>query len=371
MKTLMKVMLFVLPAVMVFTACEGPAGPMGKDPTETCAQCHNRQVVDAKINEFEHSEHFLGTAFEEGSRTACAPCHTTKGFHFVTENNTPANAYVVDAATASLPGRLECATCHSKIHTTFTFDDFFPLTWTEPVDMVMWAGAKKLEFEEETSQLCAKCHQPRAVTGTGGVINYAALVSSPATTFNMAAINYRVGVHYGTEGAMNAGEGGIEFGTTYDRDHPHGTEASCATCHMAEPEAVTGGHSFIPGFKGCNTTGCHSNMSATNAGYTGLVAQFNTAINALATELNDIGGATPILQRDPVDNEYHGYLDVYDANANPTAAWGRPDGPAFPTLTNEQFGAFLNFQLLIRDGSHGIHNPDYMMDLLNNTIEAL
>jgi hypothetical protein len=140
---------------------------------------------------------------------------------------------------------------------------------------------------------------------------------------------------------------------------------------MAEPSAMSGGHSFIPNFNGCNATGCHSDMSATSTSYTGLVSQFNTLLTTLGGELNSIGAGNDILQRDPTDNQWHGYVDIFDASANPTGYWGRQGGPAFPALTNEQFGALINFQLLIRDGSRGIHNPDYMLTLLQNTIDAL
>lgn len=360
-------MLFLIPAGIIITACEGPQGEAGRNADESCMQCHNREVVDRIEAQYTHSEHYHGEAFEEGSRTACAPCHSTDGFLYVVENNTPVTAYVTDATTASLPGRLECYTCHNKIHTTFTTDDF-ELTTTEPVPMLMWAGQKTLDLEG-ASNLCAKCHQPRQVAIQGGVLDYASLVTSPDSPLTGVNIGYRTGVHYGTESAMFAGEGGIEFGNEYDREHPHSSAASCTTCHMAEPEGMAGGHSFIVSFKGCNVQGCHSDMN--QASLNSYNAEFEALLNTLATEINAIGGANPLLQRDPADNQFHGYVDIYDQAANPTAYYGAPGNPPFPALTNKQFGAILNFQLLIRDGSHGIHNPDYMMDLLEKTIEAL
>jgi hypothetical protein len=275
---------------------------------------------------------------------------------------------MTDAQTASLPGRLDCQTCHNKIHTTYTLDDF-ALTTTDAVPMVMWAGSKTITLKNESSHLCVKCHQPRQVSGTAGVINYAALVSTPTANYNMSSIGYRTGVHYGTQGAMHAGEGGIEFGSGYDKEHPHNQGASCATCHMAQPLAISGGHSFEVNFNGCNTTGCHSNMSQQTLD--AVSAEFDELLTTLAGEINAIGAGNDILQRDPVDNEYHGYLDIFDRTANATGYWGATGNRPFPTLTNEQFGAIINFQLLVRDGSHGIHNPEYMPALLEKTIEAL
>lgn len=65
--------------------------------------------------------------------------------------------------------------------------------------------------------------------------------------------------------------------------------------------------------------------------------------------------------------------DGKDANSNPAGYWRNPahGTPAFPTLTNAQFGAIINFQLVVRDGSLGIHNYPYIMTLLENTIDAI
>jgi hypothetical protein len=79
------------------------------------------------------------------------------------------------------------------------------------------------------------------------------------------------------------------------------------------------------------------------------------------------------LQKDPIDGKYHGYFDIYDAGANPAGYWKNPanGNPAFPALTNAQFGAILNFQLLVRDASGGVHNYAYTKKLLENTIAAI
>lgn len=147
--------------------------------------------MGAKSIEYEHSLHATGEAFEQGTRTICAPCHSHQRFLYVVKNNTPAtftqsgtsytNNFVVNSATASLPGPISCFTCHSSLHTTYTGEDFFPLTTTAAVPMTMWGGSKTVNFQKSESNLCAKCHQPRPVTGSNGnVIDYSLLVSSPS-----------------------------------------------------------------------------------------------------------------------------------------------------------------------------------------------
>jgi hypothetical protein len=190
---------------------------------------------------------------------------------------------------------------------------------------------------------------------------------------------------------MAAGVGAIEFGTGYTNS-AHVLNASCNSCHMASPTFLAGGHSFnvydeygatltassggpLPyNFNGCNVAGCHqsSPLSNTHVKFTGAVNDVKSLLTQLATKLNAIGGGHDILQKDPLDNQYHGYLDVYDASANPTGYWKNPSqgNVAFPTLTNAQFGAIINYQLVFRGGGLGVHNYPYIKKLLENTLAA-
>jgi hypothetical protein len=393
MKNLIRLLTLCTIAGFLFTACEGPTGPAGKDANESCKLCHNSTVVETKAIEFEHAIHFSGTAFEEGTRTGCAPCHSHQGFLYVVKNSTPVtfvadpanagkflNNYVVDNATATLPGAISCFTCHSSLHSTYTDADFLPLTSVATVPMTMYGGLKSINFAKTDANLCSKCHQPRPVTAsTGNLIDYSLLLSAPATTYSLSSLSYRTGIHYGAQGAMAAGVGGIEFGTGYTNSQ-HTTLASCKSCHMAAPTGLAGGHSFNvydeygakDNFNGCNVGGCHSTMSSTNATYTTTVSGMSTKLASLATKLNAIGGGHDILQKDPIDGKYHGYLDIYDASSNPSGYWKNPANgtPAFPVITNAQFGAILNYQLVFRGGGNGVHNYPYMSKLIDNSIAA-
>jgi hypothetical protein len=398
MKNLIKALSLATAAGLILTSCEGPAGPAGKDANESCTLCHNSTVVEKKAIEFEHALHFSGTAFEEGSRSGCAPCHSHQGFLYVVANNTPAtfvlntttnkyvNQYDIGAANAVLPGAISCFTCHSELHSTYTDADFFPLTTTAAVPMTMYGGSKTINFAKKNSNLCSKCHQPRPITKSSdsNVIDYAALVTSPTATYNASSISYRTGIHYGAQGAMAAGIGGIEFGSGYTQS-AHVANASCTNCHMATPSGLAGGHSFnaydeynaVDNFNGCNVTGCHTTMSKTNTSYIAVTS--TTAATGipkkladLAAKINAIGAGHDILEKDATDGQYHGYLDIYDAASNPDGWWKNPANgtPAFPTLTNAQFGAILNYQLVFRGAGKGIHNAPYMGKLLDNTLTA-
>lgn len=155
---------------------------------------------------------------------------------------------------------------------------------------------------------------------------------------------------------------------------------------MATPSGFTGGHSFVVknNFNGCNATGCHASMSATNAAFTGVIEDIDSKLAELGSKLDLI--ATPsILQKDPVTGEFTGYFDIYDPGSNASGKYKSPSTtgyttdqrnynntlPALPPITNAQFGAILNFALVLRDGSHGIHNYPYIKKLLENTIAAI
>ena len=419
MKKSLRFISMIAVAGLVMASCEGPMGPAGEDgakgdkgdkgdpgtpgTTLACAECHNQNVVEVIASEFEYSLHNTGEAFEEGTRTGCAPCHSHEGFTYVVKNNTPStfllnattqkyvNQYFISDAAAALPTPINCMTCHSKLHTTYGDEDFSPLTNIAAVSMTMYGGAKSINFERTQGNLCAKCHQPRPVTkaSDSNVIDYAVLVSSPTADFTQSTIGYRTGVHYGTQAAMADGVGGIEFGGTGYTNSTHASTASCKSCHMATPAGFGGGHSFnihtsgegvtpaTINFAGCNVGGCHTTMGSSNTTFTAARADIEAKLDQLAAKINALQapGTADLLLKE-ADGEYHGYFNIYDASANPTGYYkntsaGAPQGNVpFPAITNAAFGAILNYQLVYRDGSVGVHNYPYMKNLLEKTLAA-
>lgn len=431
MKNLLKILSLLTIAGFILTSCEGPMGPEGpagkdgtngtngtngkdgKDANETCKLCHNKATVSAVAIEFNHSLHATGEAYENATRNTCAACHSHQGFLNVVTKNAPAtftgpgstgsytNNYIAEASVLTLPGPITCFTCHSSLHTNYAGTEFSPLTSTAAVKMTMWGAAKEINFTKTAGNLCSKCHQPRPVTASNGnVIDYSKLISEPTTTFALATLGYRSGVHYGTQGAMVAGTGAIEFGTGY-ANSAHVAGASCTSCHMAAPSGFGGGHSFrvlssaegstspATNFSGCNVTGCHSAspLSATSAKYKDAVLAIKTKLNALEDKINLIGvtlGGGDILQAE-TDGTYHGYFSIYDPSSNPTGNYKNPGSTSTWTqaqkdinaaksamvLTNAQFGAILNYQMVYRGGANGIHNYPYTSTLLDNTLAAI
>ncbi|MCX6246364.1 MAG: hypothetical protein NTW10_01410 [Bacteroidetes bacterium] len=424
--------LFVAAAGFVFTSCtkEGPQGTAGTngkngvDANETCKQCHAPSMVDRVAVEFQMSKHSYGVAeFEEAGNGACTSCHSEKGFIYVCQNNVPAtfslvngkyvNNYTPDAANQF--GAIGCWTCHSSLHTTYGIADL-AFTTTSPVSMTMYAGLKEINIPSDSGvgNLCAKCHQPRPVTcgydPAGRVLNYDSLVSHPDVVAYDSALgngnhgvkpSYRLGVHYGTVGAIFAGVGGIELappgGVSYSNSK-HTTVAACPDCHMASPmTGIAGGHSFSVrnsketpltssttfNFNGCNADStCHAKepITATSTYWATKRAGVKLLLDQLADKINGLGMGHNILHADATSanlwagittGNWDGYLDFYDASANPTGYWKLTSTPKFPTLTNAQLGAIINFQLCLREYSLGIHNNSYTTALLTNSIKSL
>jgi hypothetical protein len=257
MKNLIRLLLLFIFVVFVLTSCEGPMGPAGADANETCKQCHNSAGVDSVSTQYEFSKHAYGeAAFEETGNTGCTPCHASEAFKYVVKNKvstvfTLANGVYTNpyfTSSAKAYGEIVCSTCHVNLHATYEEGDFFPLTNTAAVPMTMWGGAKIINLAQKggESNLCVKCHQPRPFTNSNtdkNVLNYAGLVSNPtaifydaaqANTSNVLKPSYRTHTHYGTAGAVYAGQGGVEFtGTLTYTSSKHTTDVSCQDCHMA------------------------------------------------------------------------------------------------------------------------------------------
>ncbi len=452
MKNLIRLFALLVAVTLLFSACEGPMGPAGadgadgkdgkdgKDANETCKLCHNPTVVDQKVVEFSFSKHKYGeAAFEEAGNATCAPCHESEAYKYVCKNNTPAtftlnatsgkysNDYV--ATTSIAYGELSCFTCHSSLHKTYAGTEFFPLTTTAAVPMTMWKAAKTINLSQDggMSNLCVKCHQPRPLaTSTtlsdGNVVDYASFVTNPTANFydssvgnaapNKVLPSYRMHVHYGTVGAIYAGQGGVEFtGTQTYSNSTHTTGASCGDCHMAPITGRAGGHTFKVrsgegaltsstswNFNGCNATGCHSTpiTSSSTTFWKTPRTEIQTLLNTLAAKINSVGGGTNILHSESdgelnlwagiTTGNFDGYLNIYDPSTNQAGVWKNPGNtsswtteqkaintalPTFPTLKNVVAGSMINFQMCLREYSLGIHNYKYTKALLQNSLDAL
>jgi len=340
-------------ATVALFSCEGPMGPAGtngidgtdgtdgidgENGTAVCQTCHTSdQSFEVKVAQYNGSFHATGenAAYANNSSAACTQCHVSQGFIDYIKNGK-----VTNTVKYSNPLQPNCYTCHDGIHTTFTEADW-ALTTTEPVVMTLGGDT----FDKGNANLCANCHQARALDPAMPELTATADVNITST---------RWGTHHGPMANVLIGKGLYEVeGTLTYGTNVHGSIADgCITCHMATPYGtMAGGHSLgmeydlhgviKKNFNGC--LACHTDATALST----KVIDFQAATQAKLNELE----ALLIAQ------------NVYNATTGLIVATG--------AYTPVRVGAYLNYQTVKEDKSLGVHNPAYTKALLQNSIEAL
>lgn len=350
---------------MILSSCEGPEGPAGangtngvdgadgapgQDANATCTVCHSDdQVIVAKTRQYDNSGHAMGDVSGYTNRSFgplynCAGCHTSQGFidNLVGASNTP-------YADVTQPN---CYTCHN-IHDSYTDDD-----WALTSGGIPEPASGSVGVDMGTGNQCASCHQ---MTG-----QYLAVDSlwvgfdEDTATVTITSSMSRVGVHHAPQYNLVAGMDLFEFSgsTDYPTDvHPLNEAADgCVTCHMNDGFGDLTGHSMAMtwDFHGENYNWpasckvCHVDDGGLDLG--DLVADISDEVESLLDELYTILVAEGIMY--PVDGD--------------NALLMMP-GVFSTSLT----AAHVNYSACLEDKSMGFHNPEYMIAVLENTIESI
>jgi hypothetical protein len=236
----------------------------------------------------------------------------------------------------------------------------------------------------------------------------------------------------GTGGVQFASAPGTNYPYQSGVLSPHATNGTCAMCHMAAPTMATaangsiietGGHSFwmafvdstsnttspptytiTRNFRGCNLgTGCHAtsgsaSMSTSNTQWIALRDTVQRKLDTISAHLTRDAGlkwpAQDFFYKQPwiskntwaavTPQGYDGEVNIYGTsyltgNIRSASTTGFSTAqiaynktlPKFPRLSNAEMGAIINFQLVVEDFSDGVHNPDYVLALLDATIYQL
>jgi len=316
----------------------GPAGPQGiagedgidgTDGTAGCILCHTggtAQGMFAQVNQWEASVHANGGNFERNTGD-CATCHTSQGFL--------ANLAGTFDGVTNNPNPINCYTCHN-IHKTFTPAD---LGFTTTTAVELMAGGDVFDFGK--GNLCANCHQARSFTGP--VIDGA----------DFKVTSSRFGGHHGPQANILAGSGLYEFSgaeSLSPNTHASVTDG-CVTCHMADAYGIqAGGHTMGMTYEyhgadavweaGCLE--CHTSSDDLHAD----VEATQEEVEELLHELNALLVAAGIY------NPATGLANTGTYKANVAAA-------------------YVNWQLIEEDRSLGVHNPNYVIGVLKNTIAKI
>jgi hypothetical protein len=316
------------------TGPTGPAGPDGPAGTADCANCHNDNTeLAAAIAQWKHSLHssdeLINAEGEAFNTCGGYQCHTGEGF-------------VTTLAGAPVPPEMStpigCRACHSP-HVNKDMRLRTEAAYTLRNAVV---------FDKGKGNLCVNCHHSRTDIRA----------AFPAASDSISITSPYFGPHEAPQGDVLKGTGGYQFGQTIGSSaHYAAATNACVTCHMFKPIGTeVGGHSM--GMAGtsdnvaaCNQAGCHSSVAAFdrpaerdwdgNGTTAGIQTEFDGLVALLRADL---------LARHLITEDNLSVVGRYPKNAA---------------------AAVFNFRVALTDGSRGIHNTNYIMNLLRISRERL
>lgn len=323
-----------------------------------CIDCHGSEpkfpVRGIRSQYLTSGHRTLGNASYANSGD-CQGCHTNEGFiQRAKTGSVDTKKFVAN------PSEIGCFTCHAPHD-----NGNFALRSTGKVTL-----ANAVVFDKEKGNLCASCHRARRMP------------KDEVRARNIPSDSW--GAHHGPQADMLAGTNAYEFpGKKYASSaHAVLPSANCVTCHMSLPSGryslapSIGGHSFrIAGevheeqrvnTAGCTMSGCHGAMEqlAGSHFFNQKAAQDYDGDGKVETVQEEIQG---LLERF-VNPKGNGVLQtmkepMYDAK-----------GKFVNTKTRyslEAAAALYNYKFVLEDGSKGVHNTTYAVQLLMDSLKAL
>ncbi|MBN2442062.1 MAG: hypothetical protein JXJ04_11975 [Spirochaetales bacterium] len=348
--------IFLILFCLVLTGCDKKTAIL---PTQ-CSKCHSSSfpeygVLGAKAHYEVSGHNILGNAsYSNGD--GCQRCHTNEGFiEYKTYGEPKEGSYI------KYPSQPGCFTCHQP-HETGDFSLRAPGAVTLETKVV---------FDRGKGNICANCHQARG--------------RAKATVKEMPvkALASYWGAHHGPQADVFMGTNAFEYeGKKYSNGmHTSKVEDGCIACHMTLPEARyslsagIGGHSF-------NIAGdVHESPVLNNAG---CLLCHSTRDQVRGKEIFDV--KTKDYDTDgtlePLQEEVEGLLERF-VNTNGTGylqklnpPMYRPDGShnwsTDATMRPvPEVAALYNYKFILEDRSKGIHNTNYTIQILYDTISSL
>ncbi len=300
-----------------------------------CGQCHEEFAEMQKAN---HSDPLPFGYYEpsEGRLASCYKCHYTPGYVGAVESGTPFHEY-----------------------------SYFP--WFD----------ESLVPRDTPNISCSVCHDPhQADTGNP----YGLRTGSAGTACDTC--HYEKWHNAILEGRAGEFENGYHYpGEDYTpfsgENNPHRTADKCVHCHMDETLNVRdgndvlkiGGHTMrmrdygddqvpetgddILNLAACQNADCHPGL--TDFDHQGK----QTEIKGLLTILGDM-----------LKGENHGFLPGFQPGKCARCHKGGTV-PFLDDFNNVLENAYTNYKLVLNDRSWGIHNPGYVVKLLQDSISSV
>jgi mono/diheme cytochrome c family protein len=374
-------------------ACHGPGSNHPKADAHItwwpgpCKQCHPQP------NEWALSAHSKQPGEHMGGSGSCGVCHTGQGF-VVGVDHGQALVFPNDASPESPANMFEagnaqpigCVTCHD------------PHKFTHPYDGGSAMKSDQLRFEGEM-----EAHQGFVVDAEkAAACIYCHSNKRDASYFtDYLAGNKSRGPHHNSQADILEGKGGYEYPAQVYTATPfhssliadkcvgchmdHGSGTACADdsecaiyAHCSRGSCVNdkaGAHTFnmtwtdpsdgteYENLDSCNAVGCHSLAPLTSfdrvpLGVTGDGWDCDASTTGIISEVTNV---LHMLETCLITN--NAYLD--------DGGELRSSGYNNAAVTDAERKAIWNYNLVHGDGSHGVHNGHYTMQLLRDSYEDL
>ena len=308
---------------------------------EDCLRCHSDDdnLIKQPLGQLTHSAHAspdlieatINLNGESFVTNECGPlCHTNEGFIAYTKDGDP--------GLPASPSTIDCYTCHMP-HTgdygEWRIDTLRGLV--SPYQL-----ANGLFYDMGKSNMCANCHEAVTAPPFG---------ATPITLYS------EWGPHFSPQADVVSGTGGNGFDLVSETVTHTGltTHDGCLACHFGSGVGYKfGEHTFRLEDKeagqqyveNCNVNGCHNITAVTNFYDYPII----DSITTLASNLRD-----SLLARD------------YLVDSSSTYKYFTPN----TTIPATAAKILYNYLLYEMDGSHGVHNPVYMRELLTVSMSRL
>jgi len=339
-------------------SCHGPGGEhtVGANPDKiqislengVCAQCHDEPWRHNKYSEFENSAHIepvwettSGSNANTNNLNDCIRCHDGQGYVNFTKGLTTDARTWTEEANGTL---ITCATCHDPHGNSETASLRLTPAGSDTL------GNGNTYTEGGVGKICMNCHKARRDN----------------ESYMSTAVSRTWGPHHSTQGDVLLGQNAAEFGSPYTSgNHKYALQDACVTCHMAPttengtPDRdKVGGHSFKmhnpeTGYDNvASCSGCHGPKTSLD-------------------EFDAIWDFDNDGSKESVQGEIDGLLTLLRIQLPPVGI-DSIDWNLIKANNNiNEKKAYWNYQLIAYDGSRGVHNTQFAVDVLTQSIVAL
>jgi hypothetical protein len=332
-------------------AASPPVDPLAALDVQTCAICHEgshhpfyedwQNSMHAKMNE----NHAFGLA-------NCQPCHSGSGF--VSEYD-PNDADLFSNATTQVD--LTCGACHDS----HSADNPYQVRTMAAVTLV--SGKTIAAGSGGAGQLCMQCHKAR----------HSAEEQVPEGDAHFGPHHSdQADVLYGTSGDED-----VNPGFTFASSGHGKIDGTCARCHVhaspyvSEDQPANTGHTFEPRVEACAE--CHGTitdfdqiMAKNDYDDNGTVEGLQVEVQGLMTKL-----AQTLVTYDNTNygSQYFGNPDLNSTDLVTVVmdSIEATDGDTSAAAVKIRTGGF-NLFYESNEGSEGVHNPAYVVQLLQQSI---